>query len=33
VVGIPANSVDEVILAIGSAKLRGKRISVRRYVA
>jgi ATP-dependent RNA helicase DeaD len=33
VVGIPADSVDEVILAIGSAKLRGKRISVRRYVA
>ena len=33
VVGIPAGSVDEVILAIGSAKLRGKRISVRRYVA
>jgi len=32
VVGIPAGSVDEVILAIGSAKLRGKRISVRRYV-
>ena len=33
VVGIPAGAVDEVILAIGSAKLRGKRISVRRYVA
>ena len=33
VVGIPAGSVDEVILAIGSAKLRGKRISVRRYIA
>jgi ATP-dependent RNA helicase DeaD len=33
VVGIPEGSVDEVILAIGSAKLRGKRISVRRYVA
>ena len=33
VVGIPADSVDEVILAIGSAKLRGNRISVRRYVA
>ena len=33
VVGVPEDSVDEVILAIGSAKLRGKRISVRRYVA
>ena len=32
VVGIPEDSVHEVILAIGSAKLRGKRISVRRYV-
>jgi ATP-dependent RNA helicase DeaD len=33
VVGIPVDLVDEVILAIGSAKLRGKRISARRYIA